>query len=319
MPIPTNMKTKPRVPIPTKMKAKSKATKREKNEWYWGWFLIAPTIMVLMILNIIPIFQTLYLSFFKSGDFGRGNIFVGFDNYTKMFQDEQVWFAVANTLKYTLYVVPLSIGISIIITVLLNGKFRGRSIYRTIYFIPVIAAPAAITMVWKWLYNNQFGLLNFMLKKVGLDAVDWINDPNFALISVSIIGVWGVIGYNVVLLLAGLQEIPNDFYEASMIDGASPLFQFFKITIPLLSPTLFFVTVTSIIQSMQVFDLIYMMVDVTSPAYNKTVSLVYLFYNNSFKYANKGYGSAIVMLLLVIIIIITMVQIKVQKKWVNYM
>lgn len=319
MPIPTNMKTKPRVPIPTKMKAKSKATKREKNEWYWGWFLIAPTIIGLMILNIIPIFQTLYLSFFKSGDFGRGNIFVGFDNYTKMFQDEQVWFAVANTLKYTLYVVPLSIGISIIITVLLNGKFRGRSIYRTIYFIPVIAAPAAITMVWKWLYNNQFGLLNFMLKKVGLDAVDWINDPNFALISVSIIGVWGVIGYNVVLLLAGLQEIPNDFYEASMIDGASPLFQFFKITIPLLSPTLFFVTVTSIIQSMQVFDLIYMMVDVTSPAYNKTVSLVYLFYNNSFKYANKGYGSAIVMLLLVIIIIITMVQIKVQKKWVNYM
>jgi len=298
---------------------KSKPTKRKMNEWLWGWFLIAPTVLGLIILNIIPIFQTFYMSFFKSGDFGKRNIFIGLDNYVQMFHDEQVWYAVLNTLKYTIIVVPISIAISLVIAVLLNNKFKGRSLYRTIYFIPVVATPAAIAMVWKWLYNGQFGLLNVLLHNLGLKAVDWINDPRVALYSIAIIGIWSAIGYNVVLLLAGIQEIPKDYYEASTIDGAGPFFQFFNITLPLLSPTVFFVMVTSFIQSMQIFDLIYMMVDVTSPAYNKVVSLVYLFYNNSFKYSNKGYGSAIVMLLLVIIMIITVIQMKVQKKWVNYM
>lgn len=298
--------------------ANRKPTKRQLNEWVWGWFLIAPTIIGLIILNIIPIFQTLYLSLFKSGDFGRGNIFVGLDNYVKMFTDDQVWHAVGNTLLYTVLVIPMSITISLIVAVFLNEKIIARTTYRTIYFIPMIAAPAAVTMVWKWLYNNQFGLLNYMLENLGLPRVDWINDPNVALISISIIGIWSIIGYNVVLMLAGLQEIPKDYYEASMIDGAGPIKQLFNVTIPLLSPTLFFITVTTIIQSMQVFDFIYMMIDVTSPAYDNTVSLVYLFYNNSFKYGDKGYGSAIVMLLLVIIMVITVFQMKAQKKWVNY-
>ncbi|MBX4262463.1 sugar ABC transporter permease [Clostridium estertheticum] len=301
------------------IKLKMKPTKPQINECLWGWFLIAPTIIGLLVLNIIPIFQNLYLSFFKNGAFGRGNIFIGLDNYKTMLSDVQVWHALVNTLKYTIIVVPLTIVLSMVIAVLLNGKLRGKSLYRTIYFIPMMAAPAAVTMVWKWLYNNQFGLLNVFLKKIGLGRIDWISDPKVAIYSIAIIGVWSAIGYNMVLLLAGLQEIPKDYYEAANIDGANIFAQFFNITLPLISPTLFFVMVTSIIQSMQVFDVIYMMIDVTNPAYNKTVSLVYLFYNNSFKYSNKGYGSAIVMLLLVIIMIITVVQMKVQKKWVNYM
>ncbi|MBX4267137.1 sugar ABC transporter permease [Clostridium estertheticum] len=301
------------------IKLKMKPTKPQINECLWGWFLVAPTIIGLLVLNIIPIFQNLYLSFFKNGAFGRGNIFIGLDNYKTMLSDVQVWYALVNTLKYTIIVVPLTIVLSMVIAVLLNGKLRGKSLYRTIYFIPMMAAPAAITMVWKWLYNNQFGLLNVFLKKIGLERIDWISDPKVAIYSIAIIGIWSAIGYNMVLLLAGLQEIPKDYYEAANIDGANIFAQFFNITLPLISPTLFFVMVTSIIQSMQVFDVIYMMIDVTNPAYNKTVSLVYLFYNNSFKYSNKGYGSAIVMLLLVIIMIITVVQMKVQKKWVNYM
>ena len=157
------------------------------------------------------------------------------------------------------------------------------------------------------------------ISKFGLGPVNWIDDPKVALISIAIIGIWSTVGYSMVLLIAGLQEIPKDYYEASSIDGATPVRQFFNVTLPLVSPTLFFVMVTSIIQAMQVFDVIYMMIDVTSPAYDKTVSLVYLFYNNSFKYADKGYGSAIVMLLLAIIMIITVLQMKAQKKWVNYM
>jgi multiple sugar transport system permease protein len=298
---------------------KKKISKQTINEWKWAYFLVAPTIIGLMILNIIPIFQTLYLSFFKSGDFGKGNIFVGLGNYKKMLGDAQVWHAVINTLKYTVIVVPVTVIIAMILAVLLNSKIKGKGTYRTIYFIPMVAAPAAITMIWKWLYNNQYGLINYVLSKVGINPVNWIDDPNIALYSIIIIGIWSTIGYSMVLLIAGLQEIPRDYYEASSIDGAKPVRQFFNITLPLVSPTLFFVVVTSIIQGMQVFDVIYMMIDVTSPAYDSTVSLVYLFYNSSFKYADKGYGSAIVMLLLVIIMIITVFQMKAQKKWVNYM
>lgn len=294
-------------------------SKRTLNRWLWAWLLIAPTIIGLIVLNIYPILKTVYMSFFRTGDFGRGDIFVGLQNYQRMFADAQVWYALRNTVVYTVLVVPISIALSIIVAVFLNMKIRGKSVYRTIYFIPVVAAPAAVTMVWKWLYNNNFGLINHVLSQMGLPRVDWINDPNVAMISIAIIGIWSIVGYNMVLLLAGLQEIPTDYYEASEIDGASHIRQFFSITLPLVSPTLFFVLVTSLITSLQVFDIIYMMVDVESPSYNSVVSLVYLFYNYSFKYSLKGYGSAIVMLLLFIIMIITAVQVKLQKKWVNYM
>ena len=293
--------------------------KTKKNEWLWGWFLIAPTVIGLVILNIIPAIQTFYLSFFKSGDFGRGNIFVGLENYRKLINDTQVWYAVRNTLLYTLLVVPVSVFLAAVIAVLLNKNIKGKGIYRSIYYMPVIATPAAVTMVWRWLYNYHYGLINYVLKQLGLNPVNWIDDPRVALISIAIISIWSTTGYNMVLILAGLQEIPAVYYEASNIDGANAVTQFFKITIPLVSPTLFFVVTTSVIQCMQVFDVVYMMIDVARPSYDSTVSLVYLFYNNSFKYLNKGYGSAIVMVLLLIISIITVIQVKLQKKWVNYM
>lgn len=292
--------------------------KEHQHEALWGYFMVAPTIIGLGVLNIIPIFQTLKMSFFKSGDFGKGDIFVGFDNYIRMFHDPQVWQATLNTFKYTLLVVPVTIVFAILLAVLLNSKLKGRHLYRTIFFLPMVAAPAAVTMVWKWLYNTDFGLINYLLGKIGISPINWIEDPNIAIYSIALIGIWSTVGYNMILILAGLQEIPKDFYEAAIIDGASSIKQFFQITLPLLSPTLFFVMVTSIIQGMQTFDAIYMMEGITSPAYDKTVSLVYLFYNHSFKYSDKGYGSTIVMLLLVLILFITLLQMKVQKKWVHY-
>lgn len=208
-----------------KIKTK-KPSKQTVNEWKWGYALVAPTIIGLIVLNIIPIVQTLYLSFFKSGDFGKGNIFVGLSNYTKMFGDVQVWHAVGNTLKYTLIVVPVTVVIAMILAVLLNSKIKGKGMYRTIYFIPMVAAPAAVTMVWKWLYNSQFGLINYMLSKIGVAPLNWIDDPGIALYSIAIIGIWSTVGYSMVLLIAGLQEIPKDYYEASSIDGAKPIRQF---------------------------------------------------------------------------------------------
>ncbi len=300
------------------LKAKSSGQKRKRSQFIWGWFFILPTIAGLFILNIIPIFQTIYQSFFKTGAFGKGNVFVGFNNYKKLIADESIWQSLINTFKYAIVEVPFSIAIAIILAVFLNRKIFGRTVYRTIYFLPMVAAPAAVAMVWRWLYNSEFGLLNHLLNSIGLKSVNWISSPGFTFISIAAVGVWSVIGYNMVLFLAGLQEIPKDYYEASEIDGAGGIKQFFAITLPLISPTMFFVTITRIIGAMQVFDVIYMMMDRTNPAFPKTQSLVYLFYKNSFIESNKGYGSAIVMLLLLVIMVITVIQIKYQKKWVNY-
>lgn len=196
-------------------------SKRKLNEYKWAWFLIAPTMIGLMILNILPVFKTFYLSFCQSGAFGKGNIFVGLQNYIRLIHDSQVWYAVRNTLLYTLGVVPISIIIALLLAVVLNGKIKGKGIYRTIYFIPMVAAPAAVTMVWKWLYNKDYGLINHFLTEIGLPSVNWIDNPHVAMISIIIIGVWSTIGYNLVLLLAGLQSIPKDYYEAPSISAAS--------------------------------------------------------------------------------------------------
>ena len=289
-------------------------TKRERSEFLWGWLFILPTTIGLIVLNIIPIFQTIYQSFFKTGDFGKGNIFIGLQNYQKVFADKEIWQALINTFKYAIVEVPFSIVIALVLAVLLNRKMKGRSIYRTIIFLPMVAAPAAVAMVWRWLFNSDYGLINNVFHV----HVNWVSNPKIAVFAVAIIGVWSIIGYNMVLFLSGLQEIPRDYYEAASIDGATGIKQFFHITIPLLSPTIFFVMVTRVIGAMQVFDLIFMVMDRNSPALYKTQSLVYLFYQNSFVQNNKGYGSTIVVLLLVVIMIMTVFQNIAQKKWVHY-
>lgn len=287
---------------------------RERSEWFWGWLFIFPTVLGLIVLNIIPIFQTIYQSFFKTGDFGRGNIFVGLKNYQKVFGDQEIWQALANTFRYAVVEVPFSIALSLVLAVLLNRKMRGRSFYRTVIFLPMVAAPAAVALVWRWLFNTEFGLINHVFKS----SVSWISDPRIAIYSIAVIGIWSILGYNMVLFLAGLQEIPHDFYEAAEIDGASGVDSFFHITLPLLSPTIFFVMITRVIGALQVFDLIYMVIDETSPALPKTESLVYLFYRYSFVNKNMGYGSTIVVLLLLVTLLITVFQMLAQKKWVYY-
>ena len=291
-----------------------KGTSRERNEFMWGWLFILPTMFGLIILNIIPIFQTIWQSFFKTGDFGKGNIFIGAENYIRLFGDTEVWQSVLNTFKYAIVEVPFSIAISLVLAVLLNRKMKGVSTYRTIFFLPMVAAPAAVAMVWRWLFNTEFGLLNHVFG----GNVQWISDPKIAVFSIAVIGIWSIIGYNMVLFLAGLQEIPRDYYEAADIDGANGIEQFFNITVPLLSPTIFFVSITRIIGGLQVFDLIFMVMDKNNPALYKTQSIVYLFYQNSFVENNKGYGSTIVVLLIAIIMVITVFQMIAKKKWVYY-
>ena len=293
---------------------KQMKTSRERSEFLWGWLFILPTVIGLVVLNIIPIFQTLYQSFFKTGDFGKGNIFVGVENYVKVFGDQEVWQSLINTFKYAIVEVPFSIVIALVLAVLLNRKMKGRGIYRTIIFLPMVAAPAAVAMVWRWLFNSDFGLIN----NVFHTSVKWVSDPKIAVFSIAVIGVWSIIGYNMVLFISGLQEIPHDYYEAAEIDGATGVKSFFHITVPLLSPTIFFVLVTRVIGSLQVFDLMYMVMYKSNPALEKTQSLVYLFYKYAFINKNMGYGATIVILLLIITMIITVFQMIGQKKWVFY-
>ena len=263
----------------------------------------------LIILNFYPIFQTIYQSFFKTGDFGKGNIFVGLNNFQTVVQAGETWQSFWNTIKYALIEVPFGIIIALILAVLLNKKCAGRSIYRTIFFLPMVCAPAAVAMVRKWLYNTQFGLFNNILHK----NIAWISDPKIAWISVGIIGVWSVIGYNMVLFISGLQEIPGDYYEAASIDGATGINQFFNITVPLLSPTTFFIVQTRIIGALTIFDLMFMVMDKTNVALKKVQSVVYLFYAYAFTNGDKGYGATIVIVLVVFIMIITFIMQRAEK------
>lgn len=296
------------------MKSRKKMTPAAKNEAVWAWLFIAPTMLGLIILNFYPAINTVYQSFCKTGDFGRGNTFVGLTNYAKVFAASETWQALWNTIKYAVIEVPFGVAIALLLAVFLNQKLKGTSFFRTIFFLPMVCAPAAVAMVWKWLYNQQFGLLNNLFHT----NIAWISDPKIAWISVAIIGVWSVIGYNMVLFIAGLQEIPHDYYEAASIDGASSVAQFFHITIPLLSPTTFFIVQTRLIGALTVFDLMFMVMDKTNMALQSVQSLVYLFYTYAFTNGNKGYGAALVMLLVGFIMIVTVILQKAEKKFVFY-
>lgn len=293
---------------------KKKASSRQISEFIWGWLFIIPTMAGLIILNIYPMIDTIRQSFYKTGDFGKGNVFVGLSNYKKVLGDAEVWQALWNTVKYALVEVPFSIVFALVLAVLLNKELKGRSVFRTIFFLPMVVAPAAVAMIWKWLYNSNFGLINNVL---GI-KVNWISDPNIAIYSIAVIGIWSGIGYNLVLFLAGLQEVPRDYYEAASLDGANSFQLMINITVPLISPTIFFVLVTRIIGALQVFDLIYMMMDLNNPAWKKTESMVYLFYKYSFQQSKKGYGATVVVVLLAVIMVITAIQLVGQKKWVHY-
>lgn len=238
----------------------------KKREMVWAWAFILPTILGLVILNFYPVINTVYQSFCKTGDFGRGNVFVGLDNYKAVVTSSETWQSLWNTIKYAIIEVPLGVIIAMLLAVLMQNKIKGKTFFRTIFFLPMVCAPAAVAMVWKWLYNQQFGLLNNIFHT----DIAWISDPKIAWISIGIIGVWSIIGYNMVLFIGGLQEIPTDYYEAARIDGATGIQQFFHITVPLLSPTTFFIVQTRIIGALTIFDLMFMVMDKTNMALNKT-------------------------------------------------
>ena len=296
---------------------KKKATARQKKDWFAGYVFIAPVTLGLLIFYIWPFIQNFWFSF---NDVNKFNVthFVGLDNYKQLIGDAEVWTTFGNTLKYVVFTVPIGLFLSICIAALLNAKIRGTSIYRTLYFLPSVTMAAAVAMVWKWVFNEKMGILNSIIAGLGGERVGWLTNPKTALFIVMLVGLWMSVGYNMIILLAGMQGIPKTYYEAASIDGAGGLAQFFKITIPLLTPSIFFVMITSIISGFQVFDVVYMMVLKSNPAYESTQTVVMLFYRQAFDYGYKGYAAAISILIFIAIMIVTIFQLIGQKKWVNY-
>jgi multiple sugar transport system permease protein len=298
-------------------KVKKPASRRAKKDWVAAYVFIAPVTIGLLIFYIWPFVQNVWFSFNEVNKFNM-TTFVGVQNYVDMVQDKEMWKTFGNTLKYVVCTVPVGLFLSICIAALLNSKIKGTSIYRTLYFLPSVTMAAAVAMVWKWIYNEKMGILNSVIRGMGGKGVGWLTDPKIALFMIMIVGLWMTVGYNMIILLAGMQGISKSYYEAAAIDGAGSLQQFFKITIPMLTPTIFFVMITSIISGFQVFDVVYMMIGKTNPAYASTQTVVMLFYRQAFDYGYKGYAAAISILIFAVIMLVTVVQLWGQKKWVNY-
>ena len=291
------------------------------TEALWAYAFIAPTALGLGLFYLWPVLQTAYFSFTEWGTFG-GHTWSGTDNYVRLVHDPEVGRALLNTIAYTVLGL-LSIPLAIVFAALLNRKMRGVGIYRTLFFLPVVTMPVAVAMVWRWLYNGDYGLINYLLSLVGINGPNWIADPDTALYALVVIGIWSSLGYNLVIFLAGMQAIPADYYEAAALDGAGPVRQFTRITLPLLSPTAFFVSVVSVIGSLQLFDLVFVIAGSgasarANPAFPRLQTVVQLFYDRAFVTNERGYAAAIVMMLLLVIVILTAVQFRLQRRWVHY-
>ena len=290
-----------------------KTSKLARDGYVWGYLMVAPTIIGLIVLNIVPFFQTIYMSFSKSKAFGAYQ-FCGLENYIEMFKSPEFWKATWNSIYFCILTVPIGVFLALLVAVLLNAKIKGKTAFRAIYFLPMVVAPAAVAMVWKWIFNTEYGILNSLLGK----NIRWLTDPKIVLVTCAIVAIWSAIGYDAVLLLSGIQNISRTLYEAADLDGASKVQQFFHITLPMVSPTLFVVLIMRLMSSLKVYDLIYMMVEQSNPALTSAQSLMYLFYRESFVAGNKGYASAIVIWTVLLIGIVTVFQFIGQKKWVNY-
>lgn len=288
-----------------------------RRDWPWAYAMIAPTGIGLAVFYLWPLVRTVYFSFTEWGAFG-GYHWTGLDNYRALLDDPELLGALGNTFLYAALVL-LVVPLSIVVAALLNTRgLRGVAAYRTLYFIPVVTMPAAVAMLWRWIYNGDYGVLNYLLSLVGVAGPHWVSDPDWLLYSMAAVGIWTLLGYNTVIFVAGLQGIPEHYYEAAALDGAGRIRQFFTITLPLLSPSIFFVTVITTITTLQVFDLLYLMTPRVSQARTENQTIVYLFYKQAFVENERGYAAAIAVVLLLIVLALTAAQFRMQKRWVHY-
>ena len=277
------------------------------NERFAGWVFILPALLGTLIFIVIPVICSFGLSFTK-WDLLNPIRFVGLDNYKEIFSEALFFKIFWNTVVFAISTSVLGVIIPLVLACILNSKIRGSEFYKTAYFLPFITPMIVIGVVWEWIFDPNIGLLNHILHL----HINWLYDTHFAMPALIIVSVWKLIGYNMVIFLSSLSGISQSMFEAAKIDGATPFQTFKNVTIPLLSPSIFFVVIITAISSFQVFDLIYLMTQ--GGPLDSTNVLVYSIYKNAFEYFNVGKASAIAYVLFFIILVLTLVQWSLRKK-----
>ncbi|KZE78680.1 sugar ABC transporter permease [Paenibacillus elgii] len=298
--------------------AKSKWN-NSKKEALVGWLFLAPEFVGIVLLYVFPVVFSLYLSFSDWNLVGGISSikFVGLENFAKLFDDEKVLMALKNNLIYTVLTVPVGMLLALILAVLIHSRVYGKSYFKVAFFIPYISSLVALGAVWSALYHPSKGPINQFLISLGItDPPKWLADSNYSLLSIIIIAIWAGIGYQIVIYLAGLTNIPEEMYEAASIDGASPWHKFTKITLPLLGPTTSFLFITLLMSSFKVFDLVAFMTG-GGPNDSSTV-IVFRIYEEGFRNFKMGYASAISWLLFAIVGLATLATWQLQKRKVHY-
>jgi multiple sugar transport system permease protein len=281
-----------------------------------GYLFLLPNIVGFLLFSCIPVLITLGISLLD-WDMIRPPTFVGIANYAVLLSQDAIFRQVlGNTLYYVVGTVPADIVISLMLALAMNSKVRGVTLFRAIFFIPVITSSVAVAMIWRWLYNRDFGLINLALMAVGLPVVPWLSSSSWAMPAVILMAIWKRVGYDMVIFLAGLQSIPVQLYEAAEIDGAGAWQRFRHVTLPLLTPTTFFVLVISLIGSFQVFDLAFVLTS-GGPG-NATNTIVMYVYNQAFQFFHMGYAAAVAWVLFMLVLAVTLIQWRIQKRWVHY-
>jgi len=281
----------------------------------WVCFFLLPSLAGMISFALVPILASLGLTLYE-WDLLTPPQFVGLDNFERLLHDKNFWTALAHTLYFIAGYIPLVMVLALAVAVVLNRNVRGQTLFRTAFFIPVVSAWVAVALLWKWIFNPRFGILNYLLGVVGLKGPAWLFDPQWAMPAIIITSVWKDIGFVMVMFLAGLQGIPADYYEAASIDGAGGGQRFLYITLPLLSPTTFFALIISLINSFQVFDQVWIMTG-GGPA-GATSVLVEQIVKNAFSYSRMGYAAALSWALFLLVFAATIFQMRAQKRWVTY-
>lgn len=281
-----------------------------------GWLFISPVVIGMLAFYFVPILFSLYTSFTNWDGLTKRD-WVGLFNYERLLtRDKAFRNTIQNTAFYVLGHIPLTIGIALGLSLLCHRKMRGVTLFRTAYFLPVVTNVVAISLVWSFFFAPDTGPLNWAIGLFGANGPSWLSSTTWAMPAIIIVSVWFGVGYPMVILLAGLQGIPEVYYEAAKIDGASSWWRFRSITLPLLTPTLFFLTITQFISSFQVFGIIYVMTS-GGPA-NSTEVYIHNLYKNAFQFSRMGYASAMAWLLFLVIGLVSLAQWKLQKYWVHY-
>ncbi|NCB02798.1 MAG: sugar ABC transporter permease [Spirochaetia bacterium] len=289
---------------------------RARRDMFSFFLFVAPNFILLILFVFWPIIYSFYLSFFKWNMIAPKKTFIGFTNYENLFQDPVFWQVARNTLILSLVVVVVKLAISLSLSLSLNSELRGKNFYRAIIFSPTFTTSVAVAMVWSWIFHPTFGLFKLFIAPLGFKAPDWLYDTHYSLPAVIIVLIWVGIGYDMVLFLAGLKNIPLEIYDAALVDGVSPIQNFIYITFPLLSPTTFFLTITSFIGALKAFDIIAIMTD-GGPLNSSNVFVLYL-YQNAFRWFKTGYASALALVLFILIMVVTLIQNRLSKRWVHY-